>query len=119
MVSYRRICLLSTSRLKIVSLALLLLLLLILPGSGICIDVNGTFMSLGLGPDSCGKFMEAKRSNNNAAVAYLAWVSGYLTGANVIAPNTYNILGTTDMDGAMLWIENYCQQIGITSECED
>jgi hypothetical protein len=40
---------------------------------------------------------------------YTTWSAGYLTAFNLRTPGTYDILGNTDINGAMLWLENYCR----------
>jgi len=70
----------NTFRMKIVCLSLLQLLLLILPGSGICMDVHGDYMGYGVGGQSCGKFVEARRTWRDTM--YMHWVTGYLTAIN-------------------------------------
>jgi hypothetical protein len=40
---------------------------------------------------------------------YRGWLSGYLSSYNRYAVDTYNILGRSDLEGAMLWVENYCK----------
>jgi len=99
---------LKTFRIHTVCLSFMILLSLILSGSGICRDVHGDFMGYGVGGESCGKFIEKRR--NRQDTGYMHWVTGYLTAINLERPMTYNILGTTDIHGAMLWLENYCQR---------
>jgi hypothetical protein len=60
-----------------------------------------------LGGKFCGKFVEERRNRHD--ILYPIWVTGYLTAVNVHTP-TYDILGATDIDGAMIWLENYCNQ---------
>lgn len=38
------------------------------------------------------------------------WVAGYLTAYNQFTPDTYNILGNSDLIGVLLWIKNYCEK---------
>ncbi len=97
---------LHTFKRTLVSLAFLLPL--VVPGSGMGMDadVNGKYTVYGFGAESCGTFVEARRNRKNAF--YLAWVTGYITAVNKVSPTTYDMLGNTDFEGAMLWIENYC-----------
>jgi len=47
---------------------------------------------------------------NGSGVYYEMWVTGYVTAFNHVYPATYDILGNTDITGAMLWLENHCRQ---------
>ncbi len=71
-------------------------------------DTSGKFIVLGVGSESCGKFVQERRQGRDNV--YRGWVTGYLTAINLSTPNTYNILGSTDLDGILLWLENHCGQ---------
>jgi hypothetical protein len=94
---------LHTFKRTLVSLAFLLL---VVPISGICSDANGRYVVQGLGADSCGKFVEGTRERREY---YTTWVTGYLTAINAVSPMASDILGNTDIDGAVLSLENYCR----------
>jgi hypothetical protein len=55
---------------------------------------------------SCGQLMEYKRRDDLFLIDWYA--SGYLTAFNRMAPDTYNIAGSTDIPSVRLWIEQYC-----------
>jgi hypothetical protein len=57
---------------------------------------------------SCGKFVDARRSNT--AGVYQWWLAGYLSAMNQQLPDTYNLVGSDDLHGPMLWLENWCVQ---------
>ena len=82
-----------------------LLLLLIVPGSGIADDAHGVDEMYGIGTQSCGSF--AREKKREAYARYVAWMAGYLTAVNEGTP-TARLLGPTDMQGAILWLEHYC-----------
>jgi len=106
--TYRsRMCMWNPFRIKMISLSCLLLLL-VLPVSGRCVDTNGRYVAYGYGADSCGTFLEARRTKTDTND--LSWVTGYLTAVDTTYPITYGILGSSGLDGAMVWIENYCDQ---------
>ena len=94
-------------RIKMIALSLLLLLLVI-PLSGRCVDTNGRYVAYGYGADSCDSFLEARRTKTDTN--YISWVTGYLTAVDTTYPITYGILGSSDLDRAMVWLENYCAQ---------
>ena len=55
---------------------------------------------------SCGEWVEAR--NNNQAETYKYWFAGYISAYNVKVSTVFNILGTTDMKSAFLWLDQYC-----------
>ena len=69
--------------------------------------MNGEFTSIG--SLSCGDYIKDKRAGGCPFVAYRAWVGGYATACNMRTPDTANILGSTDVESVMLWLENYCR----------
>ena len=106
--TYRsRVRMLHPLRIKMISLSFLLLLLVI-PLSGRCVDTNGRYVAYGYGADSCDSFLEARRTKTDTN--YISWVTGYLTAVDTTYPITYGILGSSDLDRAMVWLENYCAQ---------
>ena len=86
---------------------LVLLLLAVVPGRAS--DKDGAYFALGLGTYSCGAYVESKRAFRNRVQVY-DWVNGYLSAYNNLQSDTYDILGNTDIDGAMVWLENHCQK---------
>ena len=72
-------------------------------------DVNGSYTVIGQGFNSCGKYTEARKEPKSAdAAIYSIWLAGYLTRTNLQLPDTHDIIGNTDLDGALGWIDNYC-----------
>lgn len=70
-----------------------------------CAEDKEMVTILGTGTASCGRFIQQR----NEYVFFTVWVEGYITAVNIITPDTGNILGNTDIYGAMSWIENYCK----------
>jgi hypothetical protein len=70
-------------------------------------DASGSFETVGA--KSCAAFMRDHKAQGWAYNADTAWVTGYLTAYNALSPDTSNILGETDVSGAMLWLQKYCQ----------
>jgi hypothetical protein len=64
--------------------------------------------------DSCGKFLsardEARHGKYDHLNDYIEWLSGYLSGFNRGAQDTYDIAGDTDTRSMFQWIENRCRQ---------
>lgn len=37
------------------------------------------------------------------------WVAGYITAYNMMARNTYSVLGKSDLNNTLSWLDNYCK----------
>jgi hypothetical protein len=55
---------------------------------------------------SCGTWTKIRGSNQARPAEQ--WVAGYLSGVNMTSDKR-DILGDTDGDGVMAWLDNYCQ----------
>jgi hypothetical protein len=63
-----------------------------------------------LGATSCGSYIEQRKDQKSSAYNDTAmWVSGYLIAYNYVEPDSNNSLGDTDLNGVMLWLENWCR----------
>ena len=83
-----------------------ILLLVCMPVPGSSSDAQGNFVALGFGLESCQTFLQAR--SNNLDLPYRHWLTGSLTAVNKLTKETVDIRGTTDSDG-MLWVlEQYC-----------
>lgn len=76
-------------------------------------DKNGAFQSQG--QRSCGTFIEARNSRSDQGGYAGAWIGGYITAYNAITPNTYSILGASDYNSVILWMENWCKANPLSS----
>jgi hypothetical protein len=65
----------------------------------------GKFMVFGVGTNSCGKYL-----SETGRRCLFTWLTGYLTAFNHETLGVDDILGGTDIHGAIGWIRNYCQQ---------
>src|SRR5438874_1819153 len=101
-----------TISVRTMSFGLMVGIVLLIVRGGICGDnYDGSFVAKGYGGHSCGRFIqESKQHYNKVSSPYATWVTGYLTAVNIRTPDTYDIAGATDLDGVMLWIENYCNK---------
>ena len=90
---------------KQIYLAVLILFAIVTPASALDKDTNYRVM----GALSCGEWVKERKEDGWETVVTISWVSGYLTAYNLLAPDTYNILGNTDRESVYLWIDNYCQ----------
>src|SRR5713226_5883517 len=83
---------------------ILLLVLMPLPVRGS--DAKGNYVALGFGSEACQTFVQAR--SNGLDLPYRHWLTGYLTAVNKLTKDTVDIRGTTNIDG-MLWsLEQYC-----------
>jgi hypothetical protein len=63
------------------------------------------------GSRTCSEYLQAKQEGNPVGgVAVDGWVAGYISAYNSIAPDTFNIMGGSDLGGALLWLKNYCEK---------
>jgi hypothetical protein len=71
-------------------------------------SAQGKFV-FGQGINSCGSWTQARQTKSVSAGLSMQWVAGYLSGRNAQSSGI-DFLGTTDFDGLMAWIDNYCRQ---------
>jgi hypothetical protein len=83
-----------------------ILLLVCMPVPVRSSDAQGNFVALGFGLESYQTFLQAR--SNNLDLPYRHWLTGYPTAVNKLTKETVDIRGTTESDG-MLWVlEQYC-----------
>lgn len=63
----------------------------------------------GAGLKSCGAYLEARDSNTADEVAFVDWLSGYVSAVNKTSRHRNNFLGLSDLGVAMSRIDAYCQ----------
>jgi hypothetical protein len=93
----------------------LLVLLMLVSASGWARDKDGGMWVQG--DTSCGQYIEARAARatpkyDEALVIGImtpAWLAGFLTAYNMLTPDTYNILGSSDMQSALVWLDNFCK----------
>jgi hypothetical protein len=95
-----------TTRLTIGYLLVPILLLMLLPVPGSSSDAKGNYVALGFGLESCQTFLQAR--SNGLDLPYRHWLTGYLTAVNKLTKDTVDIRGTTDSDGILGLLEQYC-----------
>lgn len=77
-------------------------------------NAKNIYSVIGRGLESCGKFTAAANEGTyqnrwSDWNKYLSYTQGYLTGVNLYLPDNKDILGNTDMEGAMAYLEKYCR----------
>jgi hypothetical protein len=63
----------------------------------------------GTGLQPCRAYVEASERDNADQLPYIHWLSGYFSGVNKTSNHRNNILGLSDLKGAMYRLENYCR----------
>src|SRR5215813_8966275 len=96
------------TRLTIVQLFVPILLLMFMPLPGSSRDAKGNYVALGFGSESCQTFLHAR--SNRLDLPYRDWLTGSLTAVNTLTKETVDIRGTTDIDGMLELLEQYCIQ---------
>lgn len=69
-------------------------------------DADGRYMVM---HESCGSYIKDRQARNQTGIAISrAWIEGYVSSYNIHTPATFNILGRTDIESVMLWLDNWC-----------
>src|SRR6266481_2733567 len=97
-----------TAQRKTLLFWLLMLPLFFVPLAGLCSDAKSNYVALGFGSESCTTWLQAR--SNGLDLPYRHWLTGYLTAVNKFTNETVDIRGTTDIDGMLWLLEQYCIQ---------
>ena len=73
-------------------------------------DEHGLYWIYGVGRQNCSTYLEARKSGGFEELSYKNWIMGYLTAVNHSTPLTYNILGDSDIQGALAWLDRHCEK---------
>jgi hypothetical protein len=63
----------------------------------------------GAGLKSCSDYVAAREQDSPQLVAYIDWLSGYLSGVNTTSTHRNNFLSHEDLAAALAWLSDYCQ----------
>jgi hypothetical protein len=86
-------------------------MLALIPTSASAITAEGRYNAQGYGTKSCGAYTEARKVHESLEVAvYTTWLTGFITAMNHEISDTYNLAGSTDVEGLMGWLDNWCRQ---------
>ncbi len=97
---------LHTARLTIAYLFASILLIMFMPVPGSSSDAKGNYVALGVGLELCQTFLQAR--SNGLDLPYRHWLTGYFTAVNQLTKDTVDIRGTTNSDGMLGLLEQYC-----------
>jgi len=72
-------------------------------------DADGAYWSQR--PESCREFRRVQSSDERtpASMNIRGWIAGYITAYNRQTADTYDVLGITDFDSALRFIDGYCK----------
>jgi hypothetical protein len=89
----------------------LLVLLGCVPVAGLAADTAGRYRIVGIGSQSCAKFMDVVRQRDITlkTIEYRSWLEGYLTATNTCLHDTYDILGQHPLSRLLLALDQACQ----------
>jgi hypothetical protein len=89
----------------------LLVLLSGVPGAAIGADAAGRYRMVGIGSQSCAKFMQVVRQRDVTVetVEYKSWLEGYLTAVNTYFRDVYDIGGQRPISHFLLALDQACQ----------
>ena len=79
-------------------------------------DIDGAYFILFHKTEmgSCGQYVtardEGRRDKRRQENIHISWIIGYLSAYNRQTPDTYHIMGQTDLPAILLWLENYCKR---------
>jgi len=62
------------------------------------------------GPITCGVWVKDRQKDDWGHVSNALWIAGFFTAYNLQTPDVYDILGSTDLESALLWMDKYCQE---------
>jgi len=62
------------------------------------------------GTITCGQWVKGRKKEGMAHLSSVFWIAGYITAYNLYKPDVYNILGSTDMESVLLWMDKYCHE---------
>ncbi len=63
----------------------------------------------GAGFKSCSTYIGARRQQGADEAAFMDWLGGYVSAVNAFSLKTDNVLGSSELTKATLWVDDYCQ----------
>ena len=85
-------------------------LIMLLAGPVMAADEHGQYWIYGVGRQSCSTYLAARKTGGFEELSYKNWIMGYLTAVNQSTARTYNILGESDIQGALAWLDRHCEK---------
>jgi hypothetical protein len=72
-------------------------------------------VTYGAGLKSCEVYLAAKEQGSREGLAFIDWVSGYVSGVNALSNRVNNIMGDTNLQGTIYWLDGFCRKHSQTS----
>jgi len=82
---------------------------LFLVGATAAVAAHGEVVTYGAGLKTCDSFLVAKDQQDVEEVSILDWLAGYVSGVNSTSNHINNVLGDTNLTGAVYWLDDYCR----------
>ncbi len=78
-------------------------------------SMESTYKVYSYGADSCGVYIKSRANLDKydqqfTSLIYAGWLNGYVTGFNLLKPNTFDIMGNTGLEAQLVWLHNYCKE---------
>jgi hypothetical protein len=67
-------------------------------------------VTYGTGLKSCEIYLAAKEQGSREGLAFIDWVSGYVSGVNALSNRVNNVLGDTNLQGTIYWLDGFCRK---------
>jgi len=86
-----------------------MLALMFIMGASAAIAAHSEVVTYGVGFKTCEAYSTAKELQGPDEVSILDWLAGYVSGVNSTTLHFNNILGDTNLAGAVYWLDDYCR----------
>src|SRR5579859_7020562 len=67
-------------------------------------------VTYGIGLKSCETYLAAKDQESRDQLAFIDWVSGYVSGVNALSTRVNNLLGDSNLQGTIYWLDTFCRK---------
>jgi len=91
---------------------ILVALLACLASPANAVDAKGNYFARSLGTQPCEFWTTERKKEPSglAATGILTWIYGFLTAANYLTPNTYDVAFGVENSTIRQWVDKYCAQ---------
>jgi hypothetical protein len=83
--------------------------------AGAVTPAQSKVVTYGTGLKSCEIYLAAKEQHSREGLAFIDWVSGYVSGVNALSNRVNNVLGDTNLQGTIYWLDGFCRKHSQTS----
>ena len=93
----------------------IIIVLLCVALAGSVTPAQSKVVTYGAGLESCEVYLAAKEQGSREGLAFIDWVSGYVSGVNALSNRVNNIMGDTNLQGTIYWLDGFCRKHSQTS----